>query len=277
MKNPGDRTGVSFSGMECEEGIGDPAEALDMGPRENIAIVGGGGKTRLMFVLADALCSRGKRVITSTTTKVRRTETAGSPCLVLGPSRGAFLEEIRSALEARGQVFVGKGYIEPEKVEGIDAGLVDELFENLRADYMIVEADGSAGRPVKAHAEHEPVIASTTTAVVAVMGLEALGKRLGPDVVFREEIFAELTGLEPGDVLTAESLAKVFFRADGLFKGAPSFSRRIAFLNKMDRVAQEKPVCELAARLCDRGKASPDLVIAGSLLEGTYSRCRKSK
>jgi len=56
--------------------------ALDLGSRELVALVGGGGKTSLLFALAEELHQGKKLVVTSTTTKVRHREAQRSPCIV---------------------------------------------------------------------------------------------------------------------------------------------------------------------------------------------------
>ena len=58
-------------------------EALDLGPREHIAFGGGGGKTSLMFALAEELTGRNKTVLSSTTTKVSYKEARLAPLVVL--------------------------------------------------------------------------------------------------------------------------------------------------------------------------------------------------
>lgn len=45
-----------------------------------------------------------------------------------------------------------------------------ELF-----DYVLVEADGSAHRPMKAHAPYEPVIPALTGQTVCVVGASGFG------------------------------------------------------------------------------------------------------
>ena len=72
---------------------------------------------------------------------------------------------------------------------------------------MFVEADGAAGQLLKAPAGHEPVFPTSTTSVVAVAGLGAIGGRIA-DVTHRPKRVAGLLGcgvdhvLEPMDVAT---------------------------------------------------------------------------
>ena len=48
----------------------DLTTALGLGAKEHVAIVGAGGKTSLMFALAEELRMHGGRIVTGTTTKV---------------------------------------------------------------------------------------------------------------------------------------------------------------------------------------------------------------
>ena len=60
--------------------------ALALGQREHVALVGGGGKTTLMFALAGELLQAGKKVITTTTTKIRGQEATRAPYKVFALS-----------------------------------------------------------------------------------------------------------------------------------------------------------------------------------------------
>ena len=56
--------------QEEEGAVGFLIEALGLQAREVISLVGAGGKTTLMFRLAKELLLSGKRVVTTTTTKI---------------------------------------------------------------------------------------------------------------------------------------------------------------------------------------------------------------
>jgi probable selenium-dependent hydroxylase accessory protein YqeC len=275
MTNPVD--GQDPSIQEAQKDFRELVSALSLGARENIAIVGAGGKTSLVFALAEALSSEGKRVVTSTTTKIWQSEAGRSPAIFLFPSGEISQKKIKKGLEQYGHIFVGKRNIDTGKVMGISRGQADELFENSSVDYLIIEADGSKGRPLKAHADHEPVIPHSATVVIAVAGLEALGKRLEPGVVFREELFMALTGLKSGQIISKEIVAKVFSRPDGMFKSTPSQSRRMVFLNKRDTLANEGAFRSLAELILGKKDDAPELVVAGSIRKGEFSVYRKDK
>ncbi len=164
------------------------------------------------------------------------------------------------------------------KVEGISPSLADELYHDSEVHYLVVEADGSAGHPVKAPAEHEPVIPSSVTMVVAMMGLEAMGARLDEGTAFRVEQVKNVTGLHTGDILTPGGLAKVFLHPAGVFKGTPEDARRVVFLNKADLIREERKAIELADILLADPLKEIDRVVLGSVKKGVYRiRTKKDK
>lgn len=223
--------------------------ALGLEGARVISLCGAGGKTTLMFALAREFTARGERVLVTTTTKMARAEAAG-------PAPGA-----RTAM----LLFSG---VTPDgrKLNGIGPGLVDALSRTGEFDRILVEADGAARRPLKASAPHEPVIPSTTDALIAVGGLNGLGLPLQEANVFRAEIWAQLTGTRLGSPVEARSIACMIVHAEGFFKRCPPGAKRVLFLNRADtpeRLHAATQVVELLAASRDH---APDRVACGSLL-----------
>lgn len=267
----------THSSRDRSWGVQDLPAVLGLGPKEHVTVVGGGGKTTLVFTLGQVLQRAGKRVITATTTKIRQGEARAAPLTVLCRSDPGFKAHITEGLRSRGHVFVGHGPTQSGKIEGIGPALADALFQDPAVDYLILEGDGAAGRPLKAHAAHEPVIPSSTTVVIALAGLEATGRPLDPVLVFRPGPFEEITGVRPGEVLTPGALCRLFHAPRGLFKNTPPSARRVAFLNKLDLLPDQTTARHLAGLLL--GEASPpvDRVVVGSLWEGVFFRLRKGQ
>jgi len=103
-----------------------------------------------------------------------------------------------------------------------------------------------------------------------VIGLEAMGRPLDPEIVFRPGLFKEITGLENGETITPAALARVFQSPNGLFKGTPDSARRIAFLNKLDLIASEEEGRTLARLLLRDPHAPVERVVMGSVLRKEY-------
>ncbi len=192
-------------------------------PGERVwTFVGAGGKTTLIDALAGQLSGWGARVLVTTTTKMYP---PGRNFMLLDSPR---VPPYRRLTVAR-RVDPATG-----KMEGVGPDEIPGLMERFQPDYLLVEADGAAGRPVKAPLEHEPVIPAWSDVVVGVIGLDCLGAAVSPETVFRMEAFCRITGLEPGQAVTPEALDALAAHPQGLFKGCPEGARRLAFHNKAD-------------------------------------------
>jgi probable selenium-dependent hydroxylase accessory protein YqeC len=226
--SPRDRTGFS--------------ELLGVGPGLT-AIIGGGGKTSLLYALAEELKSRGS-VIVSTSAKIRRP--AQFP--VLDPDCP---EALAAALKTASPLCLGSPWLENK----LAAPSLPWAALVQAADYVLVEADGSRGLPAKAHEAHEPVIPSEAERVILVLGADAFGKPISA-VCHRPERFAALACAEPDAPLSPALWAKVI-EAEGY--------GNLVYVNKCESPAAWANAAALAALL-------PLPVAAGSLRDG---RCRR--
>jgi probable selenium-dependent hydroxylase accessory protein YqeC len=209
-------------------------EALGIQAKEAISLVGAGGKTTLMFRLAQELFLSGKNVVTTTTTKILEPTSRETNFLFIDPDGRKIKDFVQRHLDQYHHITVAQERLGSGKLKGISPNLVDELWSLHGMDTIIVEADGAAGRPVKAPREGEPVIPSNTTLVVAILGVDGLEAELNERNVFQPERVSKITGISMGERLTDEAMAILMTHPEGIFKGTPSSSRVIAFLNKVD-------------------------------------------
>jgi probable selenium-dependent hydroxylase accessory protein YqeC len=244
--------------------------ALNLSARELIATVGGGGKTTFGLRLAETASGEGKCVISTTTTKVRYEEGLSYPRLIQVPLGTRAVEAAEKVIDGSCALFLARGRHASGKLSGILPQEADRLFTESKADYVIVEADGAAGLPVKAPAAKEPVIPSATTTVVALIGLEALGRPLAPQWVFRVEAFERLTGLTRGQAINATAILNIFQSPEGLYKGAPTSAMKIAFMNKCDRCTDLREARRIGAMLIQHSPGGVERVVIGSLEKGIY-------
>jgi probable selenium-dependent hydroxylase accessory protein YqeC len=209
-------------------------ESLDLSEREMISLVGAGGKTTLMFRLARELFLKGKNVVTTTTTKILEPASGETAFLFIHPDEDKIKEFVLTHLDQYHHITLARERLESGKLKGVSSGLVNDLWNSREIDTIIVEADGAAGRPVKAPREKEPVIPSNTTLVVAILGVDGEGTELNEANVFQAERVSKMTGIAMGEKITNEAMAVLMTHSEGIFKGAPSSSKVIAFLNKVD-------------------------------------------
>lgn len=256
--------------MSLDKPVQTLEEALAPGRREHIVLVGAGGKTTLLLALAAELSSRGRRVVASTTTKVWHKQARQFPGVVISSETPDWEAALDQALWAKGSIFFGKKVLDSGKVDGILPEVADKIYGRKSTDFLIIEGDGAAGHPVKAPGDHEPVIPSAATMVIAMLGLEGMWKGASEAVVFRLDRFLEITGARPGEILDPELLARVFLHPRGLFKGTPAGSRRVVFLNKADLMEKPRGGLDLAGTVLAGAKGSIDRVVIGSLTDKRY-------
>ncbi len=241
---------------------------LPLASRGVLSLTGGGGKTSFMFHLARLLNAAGKTVLTTTTTKIFHPTASQSETVLIDCEPAEILKQAAGCLERTGHVTAAAERMDSAgKLKGFAPEMIGFFEDSELFDWILVEADGSARRPLKAPAEHEPVIPGNSNIHVAVAGLEVLGRPLTEELVFRAELAGERMGLEERELITEFALARLIAHPLGLFKGAPSRAERYIFLNKADDPAR----CEAAGRIATLLRQSPrpvaEAVIVGQALE----------
>lgn len=206
-------------------------EALRIERGGIVAIVGAGGKTSLMFALADAT---QKPVCLTTTTKLMRGEGQGIAKHTLFSDFLTNLDRIFKRAEI--SLVTNSLNESAQKWQGLSLLQANELISVCRQEKVscLIEADGARHLPLKAPAEWEPVIPHLVDMVIVVVGLSALGKPLNPETVFRPEIFSQLTGLPIGETIRLEHVLKMLNHPAGGLKGVPSNSRAAILFNQAD-------------------------------------------
>jgi probable selenium-dependent hydroxylase accessory protein YqeC len=234
---------------------------IDMNTSELISLVGAGGKTSTMFRLAQELKGLGKRVLVTTTTNLAFSETSQADRLVIDSSKDICC---LSRAEPGTIVCLGSSRVNDQgKLKGIEREFVGNIYQKHLFDYIVVEADGSKRRPIKAPAHYEPVIPGETTRVIGVIGLDALGKTITEDFVHRPNLFCSITGKKMGDTIDRKCLIDLILSQDGLFKDVPHRCKKYVVFNKADHTDQEEE-----ARIVGDTENGPESDILGQASAG---------
>jgi len=235
-----------------------------------ISIVGGGGKTSLLFLLAHAFQEKGARVVSTTTTRILKPTPQQSAAVVFAEGDD-FQEKVQKSLVQYGHITVANTLLDSgDKLQGLSCTQVEQLFSFPCVELIIIEADGARRLSFKAPDENEPVVPQITDLFVGVIGLDIIGKPLDESHVFRAGLVSSLTGLPLGAIITPLTVATLAAHTTGLMKGCPEQARSTVFLNKTDLPGGEAnalAVIEAAKRL--KG-VKPDFWTCGSILE---NRC----
>ena len=175
------------------------AELLHIRPGVT-AVIGSGGKTTLLRTLGQELAGAGSRVLLCTTTKI-----FPFPDLPCARER-AELDALASC-----RLLCAGTPLENGKLAASEVPIAELMA---RFDYVLVEADGSARLPLKAHAPHEPVIPPEANQTICLVGVSGFGQTIG-EAAHRPERFAALAGVGAEDAATPENTARVLL-AEGL-------------------------------------------------------------
>ena len=172
-----------------------------------VSVIGSGGKTSFLRYLSGRL--PGTVILTTSThiwpfPDIPLVDTAAA-------DREQALDGLRATLSRGRIVCVGKQ--EPSGKLADPSAVVP--FEDLLslADHVLVEADGAAGRPLKAHRPWEPVIPDCSGLTVCMVGASGIGKPVS-EGCHCPGLFASLAGITPDRIAEPEHIAAVLNRED---------------------------------------------------------------
>lgn len=211
-----------------------PFDFVNDGKKHNICLVGGGGKTTVMYELAAAWAACGRRVLVLTSTHI------------LQPADGSFAADaaaVHNLWQQRRYAVIGT----PELSTGKLTAPPQFLYEAMQpqADVILCEADGSRHHPCKAPAAHEPVLLPDSDIVLAVAAMDALGNSL-QQACQRPQLAAELLGCSAEKIIDEQMLASLLLSEQGARKNVGARAYYIV-LNKCDllKAAQQEEMLRL--------------------------------
>jgi molybdenum cofactor cytidylyltransferase len=219
-----------------------------------IAFVGAGGKTTAVFQLAREL---PQPVLVTTTTHLGTWEIPLADHHLIVPE----ISDIDKH-EFHGVTLVIDS-IQDDRVVGVKEDILYWLcaYTKTHNIKLLIEADGSREKALKAPDKHEPAIPDFADVVIVVAGLSGLGKLLNDEYVHRPQLFSTLSGLALNDSITPDSLVRVLTDPNGGLKNIPPNARRIIFLNQADTTELQSIGGKMSAALLEHF----DTVIVGSL------------
>ncbi len=211
-----------------------PFDFFTDGKKHTICLVGGGGKTTVMYELAAAWAACGCKVLVLTSTHI------------LCPADGSFAADVsavQNLWQQRRYAVIGTPELSTGKLTAPPQDLYEAL--QLQADVILCEADGSRHHPCKVPAAHEPVLLPDSDIVLAVAGMDALGRPLA-QACQRPQLAAELLGCSAEKIIDAQMLALLLLSEQGARKNVGKRTFYIV-LNKCDLLpaAQQEEILRL--------------------------------
>jgi probable selenium-dependent hydroxylase accessory protein YqeC len=242
-------------------------EGLQLKEGGIVSLVGAGGKTSLMFRLARELSQAGETVLTTTTTKIYEPSADQAASVIVTESVSELLTQACDRLKHHRHICAAAGR-QPDqgKFIGLQPDVIEQIWNSHLFQWIIVEADGAAGRTLKAPADHEPVIPAGTHHVVGLVGLNGVDQPLTDQWVFRQAHFSQVTGLRPGWAVTASAIADVLIHPKGIFKNSPPAAVRTVFCNQADAAEKLQAGRRIAQILLKRENTGLKRIVIGQAL-----------
>ena len=211
-----------------------PFDFVNDWKKHTICLVGGGGKTTVMYELAAVWAASGRKVLVLTSTHI------------LCPADGSFAADVPAVQDLWQQgryAVIGTSELATGKLTAPPQDLYNEL--QAQAEVILCEADGSRHHPCKVPAEHEPVLLPDSDIVLAVAGMDALGCSLA-QACQRPQLAAALLGCDAEKIINAQMLDALLLSEQGARKNVGARTYYIV-LNKCDliKAAQQEEMRRL--------------------------------
>lgn len=224
---------------------------MDIKKFDVVSIIGSGGKTTIMELLANS-CTDFK-VLISTTTKIfipknQEVISGNRACLSHHPHLGI--------------QYLGNQNIRTNKLETLDLKILKSVIP--RYDLVLLEADGSKLKPLKAWRENEPIIVEETTKTIGVISIKVLNKVINEENIHNIELFLVLTNSKIDDMINNEVILQVVSK--GLFK--KSRGKKILIINQVESNQEKDDAIRLVKIINE--KKLVDQCIVGSCLTNNW-------
>ncbi len=207
----------------------DLIRALRIQQNTRMALIGSGGKTSVLRKIAQ---QAKHPILVTTSTHIGGWQLGFANHHVTVTDRQDIVEEEIAKLQG---VILFTGKISDDgRADGLGGDCLRRVFEIAESlNYpLIIEADGSRQKPIKAPADHEPVIPDFINYVVVCVGMSAIGMPISPECVHRPVRFSDVTGYDIGSPIVADTIMKYLVHQEGGLKNIPKNARRVVLLNQ---------------------------------------------
>ena len=204
---------------------------MDISPGDMVCVMGAGGKATLMKRLIREMLDEPFPVIITSTTNLHALGGENSPPVLLSEEGRVELQSAAQDWSRRGAVVWVERKLPQNMFRGLEASQVEALHDSDFHGVMIVKTDGARKRLIKAPGPGEPVIPKGATHCILVLGLTAIGQKADDRIVHRMEKVRAIAGLNAGDIIEAQHLARLASHPDSYPSRLPQNAKRILYLS----------------------------------------------
>ncbi|MDR2842219.1 MAG: putative selenium-dependent hydroxylase accessory protein YqeC [Spirochaetaceae bacterium] len=228
--------------------------------RQVVSIIGCGGKTTLLWALAQM--NRGKKVLLTTTTHMQRPDSAS------GLFDFFFCNDTANFTVKNGITLAGNidakgkfGSLQPETLETLLKGF----------DISVIEADGSRGLPLKGWEHYEPVITESTTLTIGILPLHTIGMTADENSIHRLPLWTKLCRTEEGCKITHAHIADTIYSTNGKSLFSAAKGDLVLFLNRAESETSLEDAVKIVNLLPKDFLHTIKIIAAVSLLKNEFT------
>ncbi len=220
-----------------------------------IAFVGAGGKTsairRLVLELAGT-----HPVLVTTSTKLALDEKDLASGHQIVEDAGGLITILSEWDREKSLLLTGSQLPDEPKWDGLPLAQLQDVIEFSREKkvVLLIEADGAAGRSIKAPAAHEPALPHNLDLLVPVVGIDAVGEKLQSALIHRPDQLRKLVQLEDEDALTTGHITTLLKHPEGGLKELPLHAVLKVLVNKVETEEQFAHAMDIARLSLDEPK-----------------------
>ncbi|MCY4381594.1 MAG: selenium cofactor biosynthesis protein YqeC [Nitrospinae bacterium] len=204
---------------------------MDITPGDMVCVMGAGGKATLMKRLIREMLDEPFPVIITSTTNLHALGGEDAPPVLLSEKGRTELQSAAHEWSRRGAVVWVEKKLPQNMFCGLEASQVEALHASGFNGVMVVKTDGARKRLIKAPGPGEPVIPEGATHCVLVLGLTAIGQKADKKIVHRMETVRAIAGLDAGEVIGADHLARLASHPESYPSRFPKSAKRILYLS----------------------------------------------
>lgn len=232
-----------------------------------VAVIGSGGKTTLVRILARENRAT-KRVFISNTLNMERI-----PEDEIDFVDYEFRQDYSLCDYSHPGVYVLAYEIDQDNMlRGLPLDVIEQQMDCF--ELCLIECDESRQRPLKAWRPNEPLLPSSTDVTLGVLDITSLGLKISVETVHNLDVFCDLTGKRVGDVITRADIKRLVLDPDMMFRTAKG--QTVLFINKVEDSILMDYARGLAREIA-LSPGSPDVIIIGSLNRQTYEVVREGR
>lgn len=221
--------------------------------KDIITLTGGGGKTTLMFKLAEELSEVG-RVLVTTTTKIYTPEKNQYKDFIIHNKK-----IINGSNKKNITILASEIDIISKKILGITDDLLEKYIKDF--DYILIEGDGSRSKPLKVWNREEPIISKFSKKIIGITNIKAIGESI-KNIMHRYEISNYNEDILVDEKLMIDYLENGSFFKEFIFNNN---LKKYFFLNGVENEELFNSSLEIFSRLKKNKKYEKIKCIFGSL------------